>query len=116
MPNADDKCYKYCSWIVCQELRKKKFPLIQFIVPLAENLVYHGKSFAIVRRRREVYGLPSARFKKMTSRNVDHLPVEGKTRRRCAYCATKKIEKRSKTLCYTCKVPLCTGCFLLYHS
>jgi len=34
----------------------------------------------------------------------EHLPVEGKTRRRCAGCAQKGLEKRIKTLCKSCSL------------
>jgi hypothetical protein len=36
----------------------------------------------------------------------DHLPIEGNTRRRCSRCALNKMEKRTKTICCMCNVPL----------
>ena len=44
-----------------------------------------------------------------------HLPEVG-TRRRCAHCSTKTIQKRSTLCCKTCNVALCKECFLPFHN
>lgn len=47
-----------------------------------------------------------------------HQPVRT-TRRRCAFCSTKKSDNRTNWKCSTCNVPLCLGkmknCFQKYH-
>lgn len=53
-------------------------------------------------------------------RNVEHIPIKC-TRRRCAYCSTKKNPHRSRYMCKTCNVGLCflksgSSCFEKYHS
>lgn len=46
-----------------------------------------------------------------------HLPDEGETYKRCRFCSTKKIQKRSKLICSMCNVTLCaTPCFKLFHT
>jgi len=103
------------AWIICQELRKKKFPLLQFLVPLSESLIQGGKSESKVQRRAEA-GRPSDRLRTMAKNNMGHMVSQGKTRRRCALCASKKIESRTKIVCTTCKVALCIDCFKPYHK
>ncbi|GFT31484.1 f-box DNA helicase 1 [Nephila pilipes] len=71
------------SWIVYCELKHRKNPLLDFIVPLAEALMASGKLNVQYQRRRGT-GRPSK-----TSRSLlnvgDHLPVTTKTRRRHHY-------------------------------
>ena len=51
---------------------------------------------------------------------VAHLPGIRNSRRRCAHCSTKAIEKRTKFYCLTCQVPLCIqeqkNCFQKFHK
>lgn len=102
------------SWILHQEVTKKKTKLLQFLVPLAEQLIGSGKAQCRLKRKR-TRGRPSSAARMML--NVgDHLPVEGTTRRRCFRCAQNKIETRTKTVCTMCKVPLCKNCFAPHHS
>ncbi|GFT90565.1 piggyBac transposable element-derived protein 4 [Nephila pilipes] len=81
------------SWIVYCELKHRKTPLLDFIVPLAEALMASGKLNAQYQRRRGT-GRPSK-----TSRSLlnvgDHLPVTTKTRRRCRKCAQQKKESHN---------------------
>ncbi|XP_046394787.1 piggyBac transposable element-derived protein 4-like [Ischnura elegans] len=102
------------SWILYMDTTKKDVRLLQFIVPLAEKMMAMGKEQSKVKRKR-CRGRPSKIAKLML--NVgDHLPVEGNTRRRCMRCAQNKVEKRTKTLCTMCQVPLCRQCFTSYHT
>lgn len=47
---------------------------------------------------------------------INHQPEWGGTRRRCAYCATKKLQSRTLYICDTCKQPLCVLCFKPFHN
>lgn len=44
-----------------------------------------------------------------------HLPVTS-TRRRCAWCSTKRSQKRTSVQCKECKVGLCIDCFVPFHT
>ncbi|PSN49570.1 hypothetical protein C0J52_09728 [Blattella germanica] len=69
-------------------LKHKKIPLLQYHIPLAEQMIAVGKQNATVKRKR-TSGRPTAASKLML--NVgDHLPVEGETRRRCGSKLTQK--------------------------
>ncbi|GFS35902.1 rho guanine nucleotide exchange factor 10-like protein [Trichonephila inaurata madagascariensis] len=100
------------SWIAYSELKHRKTPLLDLIVPLAEALVSYGKLNAQYKRRRGT-GRPSK-----TSRSLlnvgDHLPVTTKTRRHCRTCAQQKKESRTNIMCTMCNVPLCIDCFKPY--
>ncbi|XP_037043749.1 piggyBac transposable element-derived protein 4-like [Bradysia coprophila] len=100
------------SWILYKQLNKKKIPLIDFMIPLAEDLMEMGKSGSKIQRTYKT-GRPSKRSK--TFVNVQHLPVPC-TKRRCRHCASKKLQKRTRFVCSTCDVPLCAKCFLPYHQ
>ncbi|GFR23973.1 uncharacterized protein TNCT_13201 [Trichonephila clavata] len=94
------------------ELKHRKTPLLDFIVPHAEALMASGKLNAPYQRRRGT-GRPSKPSRSL--RNVgDHLPVT--TRRRCPKYAQQKKESRTKTMCTMCNVPLYIDCFKPYHS
>ena len=102
------------AWVIYKEISgNKKIPFLEFLVPLAEEIIYEGKkNTALVR------GPPTGRIskKRRSQGNVSmHLPVEGETRRRCARCAENKIQKRTKTICRECDIPLCKNCFATYH-
>lgn len=101
------------SWILYQQSNKTKISLIDFLVPLSENLIEIGLS-GTKNHRKPGVGRPSKRSKTMV--NVRHLPVPIKKRRRCRMCAIKKIYQRTLTLCTTCDVPLCIPCFVPYHK
>jgi len=46
-----------------------------------------------------------------------HMPIVGKTFRRCRQCSTKEKEKRSRYTCSFCTVPLCIdSCFAKFHT
>lgn len=102
------------SWILYEETKKKKIQLIDFFVPLAEEMIAVGKANAKVKRKRTPSRPTSA--SKLMMNVGDHLPVEGDTRRRCVRCSKQKKETRTKTLCTMCKVALCKKCFALYHT
>lgn len=101
------------SWILFQQSNKTKISLIDFLVPLSENLIEIGLS-ATKNQRKLGAGRPSKRSKIMV--NVRHLPIPIDKRRRCRMCAINKIYQRTLTLCTTCDVPLCIPCFVPYHK
>lgn len=101
------------SWILYNEVNEKKTRLLQFLVPLPEQIMAMGKANSAVKHRRNS-GRPSKIGKTMI--NVeDHLPVEGTTRR-CTRCSMKKKETRTKQTCQMCFLPLCKDCFTFYHT
>lgn len=46
----------------------------------------------------------------------DHKRITGKTRRRCVRCSLNRTEKRTKIVCKTCQVGLCSDCFAAFHT
>lgn len=92
----------------------KKIPFIEFLIDVATQMMTRGKENN-GKKRRMSRGRPTKRTKTMINTG-NHLPVKGKSRRRCAQCAMKKIEKRTNLLCQECQMPLCVDCFALYHS
>lgn len=100
------------AWVLHKHLKQEKVPLIDFMIPLAEDLMEIGKSGSKVQRSMKT-GRPSKRSKNFV--NVQHLPVPS-SKRRCRFCASKKLQKRTRFVCLTCEVPLCAGCFLPYHQ
>ncbi|XP_050297246.1 piggyBac transposable element-derived protein 4-like [Anthonomus grandis grandis] len=102
------------AWILFKEAHNRDVPFIVFLVNLAESLINLGRENAGMVRKR-CTSRPSSSSRNMV--NVgDHLPIQGTTRRRCHSCSSKKIEKRTKTMCSGCKVPLCADCFSIYHK
>lgn len=99
-------------WIIYKDIHHTNIPLLQFIVPLAEDLIDYGKQNAAIKRRRQ-YGRPSASSRGM--KNPEHLPING-PRRRCHNCHKNKIEKRTTISCSTCNIALCINCYKSYHS
>lgn len=100
------------SWILYKKCQSKKIPLIDYLIPLAEELIATGKHKYQVHK--VAAGPPSRKKKPMI--NVDHLPVKNGTRRRCAQCSQKKEQVRSNYICSTCEVALCVDCFAPYHG
>ncbi|XP_050314162.1 piggyBac transposable element-derived protein 4-like [Anthonomus grandis grandis] len=85
------------SFIIYNEVRRKKIPFLEFLIALAESLIDQGKSKAGVKRR-STTGRPSTRQKTMV--NVgDHMPIVEQKRRRCIRCSQNKMEKRTRTVC-----------------
>lgn len=102
------------AWIMYNQLRRKKeqVPFLSYLVLLAEELISEGikntshklPKKGVCSKKRKLYGpMPL------------HLPVEEETRRRCARCSQEKRQKRTKTICKECDIPLCKDCFMLYH-
>lgn len=100
------------AWVLWKQLNNKKTPLIDMLVPMAEQLIEIGKAGSKIQRSSR-NGRPSKRSKLFV--NVQHLPAPS-TKRRCILCSSKKIQKRTQFVCSTCEVPLCAGCFLPYHK
>lgn len=99
------------AWVLYKQQKQKKIPLIDMLVPLAEDLIEIGKAGSRIKRISQ-NGRPSKKAKLFV--NAQHLPAPS-TKRRCIHCSQKKLEKRTKFVCSTCDVPLCVGCFLPYH-
>lgn len=104
------------SWIIFNEIQNKKNPLLNFLVPLAEQLIELGRSGTRMKRRL------SGRSGRHSNRRLgmmnvgDHLPKQIATRRRCHRCSQAKKEVRTKTICVACDIPLCKECFLVFHT
>ncbi|GLV33472.1 hypothetical protein CBL_20209, partial [Carabus blaptoides fortunei] len=93
------------AWILSNEVNGRKTSFLNFLVPLAEQLIAEGCKTASVQRSCKK-GRISKRRKSF--RNVSmHLPVEGSTRRRCSRCSDAKKQTRTKTMCKECQIPLC---------
>lgn len=99
------------AWVLFKQIEGKKIPLIDMLVPLAENLIEIGKAGSKVQRTYK-NGRPSKKAKLFV--DARHLPAPS-TKRRCTHCSKNNIQKRTKFVCTTCEVPLCAGCFLPYH-
>ncbi|XP_067138764.1 piggyBac transposable element-derived protein 4-like [Centruroides vittatus] len=110
-------CLSMCvtnAWIMYNDLRRnaKKVSYLTFLVDLSENLIAEEKKNSNLPLPKRG---PSSKKKKLFGTAL-HLPVEGQTRRRCARCAEEKKQKRTKTVCQECQIPLCKDCFMLYHT
>lgn len=103
------------AWILYNDVRRKneQIPYLSFMVTLAEELITQGMATTSMPLPRR--GLPSKK-RRLFGVTPLHLPVEEQTRRRCTRCTTEKIQKRTKTICQECNVPLCKNCFMLYHT
>lgn len=102
------------AWVIYKEVKgMKRCSFLDFIVPLAEALIDDGRKTASVMRGPQT-GRKS-RKRKSNEHISLHLPIEGETRRRCASCTQQKLQKRTKTLCKECQIPLCKNCFANYH-
>lgn len=100
------------SWVLYKKQQNKKIPLIDFLIPLSEDLIEIGKA-GTKNKRKSGSGRPSKRMKLI--RNAGHMPIPT-TRRRCSNCASRKIEKRTTLLCSECNIPLCLDCYASYHQ
>lgn len=100
------------AWILHQKQQDKKIPLIDFLIPLSEDLIEIGKS-GTSNKRKMGSGRPSKRFKLI--KNAGHMPIPT-TRRRRTRCAGKKLETRTTMMCGECNVPLCIECYAPYHQ
>lgn len=101
------------SWILFQELNEKKSPLIDFLIPLSEHLLGVGKN-GTVNHRMPGAGRPPKHKKFMYA--IGHQPLYRGTRRRCTFCASKKVQNRTLYVCSTCDLPLCVNCFEPFHK
>lgn len=111
-------CLSMCAvnaWIIYNDLRREngKIAFLPFLVNLAEELVAEGiKNTNLPPPKKG----PVSKKRKLYGTTPLHLPVEGQTRRRCVRCSREKHQKRTKTLCQECNIPLCKDCFSLYHT
>lgn len=101
------------SWIVFQKLRGKKSSLINYLIPLGEQFIIVGNS-VLDQPRKAGRGRPPKKQRFLYT--IGHQPTNGGTKRRCTYCASKQIQKRTLYLCDTCDLPLCMECFQPYHK
>ena len=112
------RCILFASvnaWIIYKELRHHpQKPFLDFIVDLSEDLIEAGQKSNPIKRSLK-QGRRSKRAMSMTGVGL-HMPVEGKTRRRCKGCADKGQEKRTKVMCNQCQLPYCMKCFEFCHN
>lgn len=101
------------SWIIYKSFQEKKMPLIDYLIPLSEELIEKGKIGAKYQRSTRI-GRPAKRLKLMG--NVGHQPIRRGSRRRCKQCSKAKEQVRTWYICSTCEVPLCVDCFAPYHG
>ena len=97
------------SWIIFNDIsgtRKKSHKsLLQFLVPLAEQIIRAGMANTKVKKRVFKDGRLSKRAKLMV--NVgDHMPSFAKQRRRCKMCTENERERRTTQYCLACNIPL----------
>jgi hypothetical protein len=100
------------AWILSKEINNKKFPFLDFLVSLAEEMISEGRKIVTVQKSSKKISKRRKSFGNVSM----HLPVEGDTRRRCKRCAERKTQTRTKTICQECDVPLCKNCFAQFHS
>ncbi|KAF2356214.1 PiggyBac transposable element-derived protein [Trinorchestia longiramus] len=97
------------AWILYQEVNHLKIPLLDFMVPLAEKLIACGDKMSAIKKKSA--GRRSSALSSLVNIS-DHLPFEGDTRRCCFHCAREhQKDKRTKTLCTACQIPLCKAVF-----
>lgn len=102
------------SCVIYSEQNEKIDSFKNFLINLAEHLIAKGRESTAIKRTKQ-FGRLSKRAKYLE--NVgNHLPIEGTTRRRCAGCSKRNIEKRTKTVCRECNIPFCTTCFSICHT
>lgn len=101
------------GWILYKKFQTKELSLIDFLIPLSEDLIEIGKTGTKIKKKSGA-GRPSKRVKLML--NVGHQPLRKETRRRCRHCSKAKKEIRTWYICNTCDVPLCVDCFFPYHK
>lgn len=100
------------SWIMYQKLNGIKSPQIEFLLSLQKQLIEVGKNGTI---NKYVPGSGRPPKTRKFMHTIGHQPILG-TRRRCTFCASKKIEQRTLYICNTCNLPLCVLCFEPYHK
>ncbi len=94
------------SFIYYNQLIQGKLTYLNYMVSVVKSLCSGSKRSS---RGRLPYGKKSklALAKAVLNFGSEmHLPVKT-TRRRCAYCTTKKAELRSDIECFTCKLAFC---------
>lgn len=101
------------AWVLHKQLKNKKVPLIDMLVPLAEDLIEIGRAGSQIKRNVKT-GRPSRKSKLFV--DAHHLPAPIPTKRRCTFCSGNNRQKRTKFVCSTCDIPLCAGCFQPYHT
>lgn len=107
------------SFICYDQLVQEKLTYLNYMISVAKSLCSGSER---IPRGRPPSGEKSTLVSPKTILNFDnemHLPVKT-TRRRCAYCSTKKSEVRSDIECFTCKLAFCLkeekNCFFDYHK
>lgn len=100
------------AWIIYKKFQTKEISLIDFLVPLAENLIEVGQN-GTKNLRKAATGHVSKRAKLVSN----HELVIQATRHRCKFCSIEK-KKQSRTYykCNVCQVSLCVACFEPYHK
>ena len=103
----------YNAYVVVCDVHHKKYPFLQFLISLAEDLIDCRRSKLPIRRMQKA-GRPAKRAKFLT--NVGgHFPIKEKSCRQCIQCTSRKREKRTNYMC-KCNIPLCIERFAVYHT
>lgn len=102
------------AWILHKKFKPKEISLIDFLVPLAENLIEIG-NITTKNQRTAATGHISKKAK--LANDKDHECVKQPTKHRCKLCSIEK-KKQSRTYykCNICQVSLCVACFEPYHK
>lgn len=94
-------------WVLHQEIRHKTSPLLQFLLPLAEQMVSLGKAKSAIKK-----GGPILKHVKSMNNVGEHLPMETSSRRRYCRRGANGTETRTKTIRSSCNFALCKLRFL----
>jgi hypothetical protein len=94
------------SFICYNQLTEDKPAYLNYMVSVAKSLCCGNERPSRGRSPSEKKSKPVSSKTILNFDNEMHLPVKG-TRRRCAYCSTKKTEVRSNIECSTCKLAFC---------
>lgn len=98
--------------VIYSELYSTKPTFLSFVIAVTEGLISQDRQHAAVdRKSASSLGRPPTKKAKLFN-VLDHLPIEGKTRRRCRRCSSViEKEKRSTIMYQMCNIPLCKTCF-----
>lgn len=101
-------------WIIYSDVQNKQIPLLNFIIPLAEQLIELGQSGTKIKKY--LSGRSDSKRRQNITNVGDHLLGQTATRRRRYRHSQSKREVHTKTISVACDIPLCKNCFLPHHT
>lgn len=105
------------SWIVYKEIKNKpRLKLIDFLVPLAEQLVGEGVKQCDAPLRTPPGRKSQKKKARFSNATTGHWPIITQQRLRCQSCKLSKVETRTPILCSVCNIGICINCFTEYHT